>query len=128
MASVSKADLASTASTGNVTGSWVQLPGPGRVSTVAFQFVVEAVGSTPTVTWKVQGSYDGLTGFDVLYLTDATDTASAAAVTVTGTGTVVHFLNKGTGSSRSYPFYRVVTTSNTNVTFRCEMWTYSEDR
>lgn len=127
MASESLQYLAAAGSTGNVTGSWVALYTADDVEAIGFQFVVEAAGATPTVTWKIQGSLDGTNAYDLSYITDATDTAATATRTATAAGAQVNFLNKGTGESRAYKYYRVVTTSNTNITFRCEMWAYSEE-
>lgn len=118
--------LAATATTGNNTGAWIALPSNDDVEAVACQFVVEAVGATPTVTWKIQGSLDGTNAYDLAYVTDSTDTSATATRTATAVGAQVNFLNKGPGESRAYKYYRVVTTSNTNVTYRCELYAYVE--
>ena len=126
MASESLQYLAAAGTTGNNTGAWVGLLTADDVEAVGFQFVVEAAGATPTVTWKIQGSLDGTNAYDIAYVTDATDTSAVATRTATATGAQVNFLNKGPGESRAYKYYRVVTTSNTNITYRCEMWAYCE--
>lgn len=114
--------LAATGSTGNVTGNAVEYKpnGDSGYAPVAFQFVVEAVGATPTVTFKYQGSLDNVTWSDVLYTTPANAAASQATQTVTGTGTTVNFLAVPT--TILWAYYRVVTTANTNVTFRAELY------
>lgn len=114
--------LAAAGTTGNVTGSAVSYRpnGDSGYSPVGFQFVVEAVGGTPTVTFKYQGSLDGVTWTDVLYTTPANAAASQSTQTVTGTGTTINFLAVPTTIMWSY--FRVVTTANTNVTFRAELY------
>lgn len=109
--------LAAVGSTGNVTGPTTRL---GSNETVGFQFVVEAIGGTPTVTFKFQGSVDGVNFYDLAYVTDASDTLSVATRTVTTVGPNVAFLSNPV--ARRYNFYRVVTTANTNITFRAEAY------
>jgi hypothetical protein len=112
--------LAPAGSTGNVTlpaGSGLQAKPLGAV---ALQFVVEAVGATPTVTFKYQGSVDGVNWFDVPYLTPASDTLSQATTVVTAVGATLLWVDRAL--ERSFKFFRVVTTANTNVTFRAELY------
>ena len=116
---VGKRQLAATGSTGNVTGTASEVF-PGEGNQVGMQLVVEAVGATPTITWKVQGSNDNTNWFDVLYVTDASDTAAATARTATAVGAQIQWLSQG--HVRQYRFYRLVTSANTNVTFRGELW------
>lgn len=120
--------LAPVGSTGNLDGTLPaqQKQVPPQCVTTAFQFVIEAVGSTPTVTFKYQGSLDGTNWFDVLYTTDASDTAATTAITKTGTGAFVVFLN-GNSFDRFYKYFRVVTSANTNVTYRAEMYCHATD-
>lgn len=113
--------LAPTGSTGNNTHSGVGVGSGDVAGQVGFQFVVEAIGATPTITWKVQGSLDGLTWFDVFYVTTATDTPATAAIVATTVSTVAVWLSNG-GASRFYSQYRVVTSANTNVTYHAEMY------
>lgn len=79
-------------------------------------FKVEAVGATPTVTYKVQGCYDGTSWFDLWYVPTGSDTASAATTVVTATGETYLF------AKRHYPYLRLVTTANTNVTYSCQAY------
>jgi hypothetical protein len=109
--------LAPAASTGNVTGTGYDAD--PAASGHAFQFVVEAIGATPTVTWKIQGSWNNSNWFDLLYVTDASDTAATTARINTVVGADIIFLSNPV--ARQYKYYRVVTTANTNVTFRCEV-------
>ena len=110
--------LAPAASSGNVTGTAFDVD-PGAAGH-AFQFVVETTGATPTVTWKIQGSWNSANWFDLLYVTDASDTAATTTRIVTTVGADLIFLSNPI--ARQYKFYRVVTTANTNITFRCEVY------
>lgn len=110
--------LAATGSTGNNTHGAVHTGADW--SSLAFQFVVEAVGSTPTVTWKVQGSLDNTRWYDMAYVTDASDTLSVATKTATGVGGQVIFTCNP--SARRYQYVRLVTSANTNVTYRGELY------
>lgn len=89
-------------------------------SSVVLQFVVDAIGATPTVTYKWQGSPDNTNWYDVAYITDASDTLSTSTRVVTTTGGTVSFVCNP--SARRYKFYRLVTTSNTNVTYHGEIY------
>lgn len=109
--------LAAAGSTGNTTHNSVALD---AMETIGFQFVVEAVGGTPTVTFKFQGSPDNVNWYDVAYVTDASDTLSVAARTVTATGGSIQFLSNPV--ARRYKYYRCVTSANTNVTYRAESY------
>lgn len=122
MAVVSK-QLAPAGTTGNNTHNGVCV---GAADAVAVSFIVEVAGGTPTVTWKVQGSLDNLNWFDVQYVTDASDTGAKTALTATAVGAQVIWLDTVSGS-RFYDNFRLVTSSNTNVTYRCEM-SYLERR
>lgn len=116
--------LAPTASTGNNTHTAVAYkPGNGFASPVAIQFVVEAAGATPTVTWKAQGSFDGTNFYDLLYITDASDTAATTTKTATAVGAQAIFVSNS--QSRGYNFYRIVTSANTNITYRAELYVES---
>lgn len=111
--------LAPAGSTGNVTGAAYHVG--SNTQATALQFVVEAVGATPTVTFKFQGSPDGSNWYDLGYITDSQDTISTATRTATGVGASIAFVSNPV--ARRYAWYRVVTTLNTNVTFRAEIYT-----
>ena len=113
--------LANAGSTGNVTGATVNAP--ASITQACFQFVVEAVGATPTVTFKFQGSLDGTNWYDIPYVLASTDTLSQATQTVTAVGASISWLSQV--GFRYFTAYRVVTTANTNVTFRAELWPLS---
>lgn len=110
--------LANKGSTGNVTGAAMGINPDAEE--VAVQFVVEAVGATPTVTWKVQGSLDGSNWVDAAYITPASATPAVAAKTLTAVGVDIIFLDNP--HVRQYKFLRLVVTANTNVTYRCELY------
>lgn len=110
--------------TGNVTGTGVNIE---AYSMLAFQFVVEAVGGSPTVTWKIQATPDARNvidsaahWYDLGYVTDASDTISQATRVATAVGGQINFL--ANPLARRYRRFRVVTTLNTAVTFRVEAY------
>lgn len=113
-------------STGNNTHGQVEIP--ADAVDVAFLFTVEAVGATPTVTYKWQYSLEGM---DV---TDANSTWYDSDYVVPGTAeTVVNTTRARTAvgsdviwplvgvANRSFRKARLVTTLNTNVTYRGEV-------
>lgn len=113
--------LADSGSTGNNTHDSVYFG--GTYEQLAIQLVVEAVGATPQITWKVQGSVDNERWYDLAYITDASDTVAVAAMTVNPTsqdqGKVIFISNP---VARRYKYFRVVTSANTNTTYRVEAY------
>lgn len=116
--------VAPSGSTGNNTHTGVHIEG---YDSVAFQFVVEVAGATPTITWKIQASPDDLSvsdvnahWYDLGYVTDGSDTISQATITQTAVGGKIVFLSNPV--ARMYRRFRVVTTANTNVTYRTEAY------
>lgn len=114
---VTNVSLAPTGSVGNNTHAAVTISSFGEI---AFQFVVEVAGATPTVTYKFQGTEDGVNWYDLTYVTDATDAAAQAARTATAVGAQIEFLDNP--AERHYVQFRCVTSLNTNVTYRAEAW------
>lgn len=113
--------LAPKGSTGNISNA-AAVP-VADYEALALQFVIEAVGATPTVTFKFQGSLDGTNWYDIAYVTDANDTVAVAALTKTATGAWVMFLDNPL--ARRYKFIRPVVSANTNVTYRAEAYRIS---
>jgi hypothetical protein len=110
--------LASSA-TGNNTHAAVEV---GAINgQVAAEFIPEVVGTT--VTWKVQGSHDGTNFYDLLYVTDASDTGGTAGIANTTSGNKTIFLSNV--GSRTYRFFRLVTSSNTGATYSAKLHMYS---
>jgi hypothetical protein len=109
--------LAPAGSTGNATHDGVFVG--GTYDAVAFVFEVSAVGGSPSVTWKVQGSLDGDNWSDVGYITDASDTISTATRAATSVGAQVAFLSNPV--ARKFNFFRLVTSSNSNVTYGADV-------
>lgn len=109
--------LAPTGSSGNNTHAATSIP---QYAAVAFQFVVETAGATPTITYKFQGSLDGTNWYDVAYTTDASDTISQATRTATAVGAQASFAD--VPAARHYTQFRCVTSANTNITYRAEAW------
>src|SRR5262245_34206977 len=114
---------AASGTTGNNTHTGVKsTPAAGRLCVA---FVIEAVGATPTITFKIQGAMDaddvtdGNAGwFDLPFLSDTTDTV-AATLTKTAVGSYPMWLSQA--NSRFVRRVRVVTSANTNVTYRAEL-------
>lgn len=119
MASTVQTALAPAGTTGNNTHGLAGVG--GAADRIAVQFVVEAIGATPTITWKVQGSLDGTSWYDVEYVSDSSDTGAAATRTATTVSSQVEWLDLA-GGSRFYDDIRLVTTLNTNVTYRAELY------
>lgn len=115
--------LAPAGSTGTVTSAAFGLEVDGDIYVV--EFIVEAVGATPTITWKIQVSEDGANWDDAPYVDDVTDTVAVAAITTTTVGAKNIFLHKGT--DRFWRFCRLVVSANTNVTYRCELRQYDAE-
>lgn len=118
MASFDKHALAPDGSTGNNTHAGLHVGADYDSATVQFQ--VTAVGATPTVTWKVQGSFDSTNGtdgewFDMGYVTDASDGFSVATRVRTAVGSDFNFL------TRPAKWLRLVTSANTNVTYKASV-------
>jgi hypothetical protein len=120
-----KHSLAATGQTGNNTHPSVWLG--SSYEAVAMQFVVEVAGATPTVTWKVQASPDdnkvtdaNSNWYDVGYVTDGTDTIAQTARTATAVGAQVQFVSNPV--ARRYQKFRLVTSANTNITYRGEVF------
>ena len=114
--------LAPAGSTGNLTSAGFALDPDADSADV--EFIVEAAGATPTVTWKAQLSVDGVNWFDAFYVTEASDAAVATAIVQTAVGSKVAFIELG---QRDWQLVRVVVSANTNITFRCELRSKDSD-
>jgi hypothetical protein len=118
--------LAPSGSTGNNTHTSIGFPDVN--ARYAMVLDVEAVGATPTITWKVQVSIDDTsvsdansTWYDLLYVTPTTnDTAVTTTRVVTAVGSDVVFPDTFY-DARFWRKIRLVTTANTNVTYRGEL-------
>lgn len=109
--------LRPTGSTGTIVGEANALP--EDADKLSAQLVVEAVGATPTISWKIQLSVDGLAWFDARYITDASEAAAVAVITRTAVGQDVIFVLLG---DRGWRFFRLNVTANTNVTYRASAY------
>ena len=120
MAAFNKYALAATGRTGNNTHTGVEVGGDEETGDrVYVEFIVEVAGATPSVTYALQGSFDG-TNYDtngIALIPSSSDTvASTRAVTATG------YTHNQTSQSRIFRFNRLVTTANTNVTYAANLW------
>ena len=117
--------MAPTGSTGNHSDH----PGVGlspAANRAAFAFVVEVAGAGPTVTFKFQGTLDpqSVTDANALWqdlfvLPIGSDTGTAAPAAATATGVFIHYLAQA--HTRFVRRVRVITSANTNITYRCEL-------
>lgn len=120
---VGPAQLAATGATGNNSHASINPVAEGNKLAVAF--TVEAVGGTPTVTYKLQATFDPDTTvdasanwFDLILLPSDSDTAAITKV-VTATGQYVSYLAQS--HVRFVRRVRLVTSLNTNVTYRASL-------
>lgn len=119
-----KAKLAPLLSTGNNTHSSQSVPDSAEALSVAFN--VTAVGGSPTVTYKLQGSLDdknvadsASAWFDLILLPGDSDTAAVSFVKTT-VATFAQFLSIARMNIRKV---RLVTSANTNVTYNADLAT-----
>jgi hypothetical protein len=118
-----KSALAPVGSTGNNTHTSAGVaPAVARLAGV---LVIESVGATPTITAKIQGSLDDASiadgsanWFDLPFVTATNDTV-AATMTQTATGAYPMYLSLM--ANRFVKRVRLVTSANTNVTYRGEL-------
>ena len=68
------------------------------------------LATTPTVTWKAQGSFDNRNFYDIPYVTEATATESQVTATYTSAGAKIRWV--ALSPSRFFPLYRVVVTTS----------------
>lgn len=115
--------LAAAGTTGNNTHTSKRAtPDADKTAVV---FVVEVAGATPTVTYKLQGTLDGdavsdgnANWFDLILLPSNNETAAVSA-TVTAVGAYTSYVSQA--HSRFLRRVRVVTSANTNITYRAEL-------
>lgn len=114
--------IAAAGSTGNNSHTGVQAH-PGA-NLVCVEFVVEAVGATPTVTFALQGTFaDSPAATDWFPLATVPSDSDTAAATraVTAVGRYANYLSLG-NVARFCKKLRLVTTANTNVTYSANLW------
>lgn len=119
MASFISSPLAASGSTGNNNHQSVSVAPAAQL--IAVEFVVEVAGGTPTVTYKLQGTFDrgeisdGSAGwFDLILLPSDNETAAVTRV-VTAVGDYASYLAQS--HVRFVPRVRLVTSANTNITY-----------
>jgi hypothetical protein len=124
--------LAPGASTGNNTHASQETSPAIDQEQIALNFIIEAVGATPTVSYKYQYTDDdpgildanaAWKDLDYILQGDEAETVVSGAtlrtVTALGTDTIIPFL--GTKSRQIMRRIRLVTSANTNVTYRAEL-------
>jgi hypothetical protein len=114
--------LAPVGSTGNNTHASLAVQEDAEV--IGLEFKIEAVGATPTVTYKYQGSEDGpdvadgsSDWYDLLALPSDSAT-EAVSQTKTAVGVYQSFLET---AKRDVRKVRLVTSANTNVTYSSQL-------
>ncbi|HEY6019306.1 MAG TPA: hypothetical protein VIY48_05195 [Candidatus Paceibacterota bacterium] len=108
--------LAPTGTTGNNTHAGVNVNPSDRIG---IAFVIEAVGATPTVTFAINGSQDGVNWVTAAIVAAATPgTVATTSGALTTVGQFHFFLPDPT----FYKYLRVVSSANTNVTYRVEQY------
>lgn len=129
MARIRKAgQLAAVGSTGNNTHTSVSTP--ADADSLSLEFEITAVGATPTVTYKYQGSQDDGTTpdassdwFDLPVVVDPVAGAEAVPTTALQVQTAVGVYEAFVQLAQ-HPItkVRLVTSANTNVTYESECW------
>ena len=116
--------LAPVGSTGNTTHASASLPEANNLAALCVEFEITAVGGTPTVTYKVQGSLDDGSvrdadsdWFDLMVIPANSDTG-VATDTKTAVGVYAYFLATPRLAIRKI---RLVTSANTNVTYEADV-------
>jgi hypothetical protein len=106
-------ELAASGSTGTGRKSAAGFKGADRI---LVEVEVEAIGSTPTMTFTIQTSVDGTNWSDTGYVTlDSTVAAAKTAIVVTTVGVTQRFIDGL--ATRSPEYVAVNVTANTNVTY-----------
>lgn len=106
--------MAAAGSTGANTHTGVPIPADVEKSVVIFS--LDVAGATPTITFKVQASLDGVNYFDIITVPNDSDT-TAVSYTKTAVGLTAMFT-----ITRFAGFVRLVTSANTNVTYSAASW------
>jgi len=83
--------------------------------------ITTAIGATPTCTYAIEGSADGVTWFAIPYSDSATpETISVATFVITTAITAKKYLKAGV----PWRFVRVTFSANTNVTNTVDVWQF----
>jgi hypothetical protein len=113
--------LAAAASTGN--NSHAAVGHSPAADQMAIEFVVEVAGGTPTVSYKLQGTFvdspASTDWFDLIALPSDNDTAAVTRV-VTAVGRYCSYVAQS--HVRFAKYVRLVTSSNTNITYSANLW------
>ena len=120
MATFKAYTLAAAGQTGNNTHTGVEVT-EDQGAQIALEFIVTVAGATPTVTYALQGSYDG-TNYDTTGISMIPANTDTIAATRTVTAVAYYHSHVSQAQSRQYRYYRLVTTANTNVTYNANLW------
>lgn len=109
----------SSAQTGN--GQSTNVVDRGNALGPALLKITTTVGATPTCTYAIEGSADGVNWFSVAYCDSATpETISVATFALTTATTVYKILR----ANHPWRYLRVTYSANTNVTNTVDVWTF----
>jgi hypothetical protein len=110
----------STAQTGNGASTNVADRG-GRATSPALLTIVSAVGATPTCTYAIEGSADGVNWWSIAFADLATpETLSVATFVITTATTTQKILRH----NHPWRFCRLTYSANTNVTNTADVWVF----
>jgi hypothetical protein len=108
----------SVAQTGNGASTNVVLRGDG-LTQAALVKITTTIGATPTCTYAIEGSPDGVSWFPVPYADSATPlTVTVATFVITTAVTVWKIVQPQV----PVPFLRITYSANTNVTNTADVW------
>lgn len=83
--------------------------------------ITTAIGATPTCTYAIEGSADGVDWFNVPYADSATPTTVSVATFVITTATTVRKIIQPNVPVR---YLRLTYSANTNVTNTADVWAF----
>lgn len=109
----------STGQTGN--GASTHVVDRGGSVGPALLKIVTTVGATPTCTYAIEGSADGVDWFPVAYADAATPETMSVATFVITTATTVRKILR---ANHPWRYLRLSYSANTNVTTTADLWTF----
>jgi hypothetical protein len=110
----------STAQTGNGQSTNFADRG-GRSDRVSLLTIVTTVGATPTCTYAIEGSVDGVDWWPVAYADFATPETMSVATFVITTATTSRKIMR---QHHPWRFLRITYSANTNVTSTADLWVF----
>jgi len=109
----------STAQTGN--GVSTNIVDRGNTVGPALVKIVTTIGATPTCTYLIEGSADGISWYPVQYADSATPATVVVTTFVITTATTVQKIIQPNQPVR---YLRITYSANTNVTSTADVWVF----